>query len=177
MTTTPTGSADLTALPVGDYRIDGDRSTITFDTRHLFGLGAVHGSFRLRDGAVHVGTRPEESWARTRVVAATVETGNPSRDAAVRSDRLFAATTHPDIAFASTELDRVEACWVLRGLLTVRGTTHPVAVELGSAQRDTGLRIRAEARLDRYAFGVTGYRRLAGRHLRLRLDVAAQRER
>jgi hypothetical protein len=30
----------------GSYRIDTERGVITFRTRHLFGLGAVRGTFR-----------------------------------------------------------------------------------------------------------------------------------
>src|SRR5262249_58003210 len=47
-------SAAIVAPAPGTYRIDAARSAITFTTRHLFGLGAVHGSFELRDGEIRV---------------------------------------------------------------------------------------------------------------------------
>jgi len=43
-------TSDVQLPAVGTYRIDPSTSTITFTTRHMFGLGAVKGSFDLNSG-------------------------------------------------------------------------------------------------------------------------------
>src|ERR1043165_6307315 len=113
-------------MPVtGDYRIDRDQSTLTFRTRHMFGLAPVHGTFELRDGHIHVAERPEDSVVRATIAADSVNTRNTTRDTMVRTQYLD-TDAFPDIAFVSTGADSHGDDWVLRGQLTVRGRTHPV---------------------------------------------------
>ena len=173
---TVTQPAAITAPAPGSYRIDAVRSAITFTTRHLFGLGAVRGSFELRDGEIRVTAPLSGCLARARISAASFHTGNPSRDSAVRSARLLDAATYPDISFTSERLGHADGRWVLHGLLSVRGSAHPVGLLLEEAQ-PTGqdLRLRASVRLDRYDFGITNYKGLAARHLGFRLDIVAHR--
>jgi hypothetical protein len=54
----------------GTYRIDAARSAIAFTTRHLFGLGTVHGTFTLREGT---------STSPTRCPSPRPERGSPPR--------------------------------------------------------------------------------------------------
>jgi polyisoprenoid-binding protein YceI len=176
MNSTATQPATITVPPPGAYRIDPSRSAITFTTRHLFGLGAVRGTFTLQAGEIHITDPPDESTAWARIPAASFLTGNASRDSAVRSTRLLDAGAYPDITFTSGPLERADGRWILRGLLSVRGVARPVDVLL-EAVRSSGpeLRLQASAHLDRYDFGVTRVKGLAARHLRCRLDVVAHR--
>jgi polyisoprenoid-binding protein YceI len=66
--TTPQPAA-IAAPAAGTYRIDAARSAIAFTTRHLFGLGTVHGTLTLRDGDIHVADPVHESSARARISA------------------------------------------------------------------------------------------------------------
>lgn len=171
-----TQPAAIVAPAPGIYRIDAARSAITFTTRHLFGLGAVHGRFELRDGEIRVTDPLSESSARARISAASFHTGNASRDGAVRSARLLDTGAYPDITFISRRLDHADGRWVLHGLLSVRGSAHPVALLLEEAQpAGQDLRLSASVRLDRYDFGITKSKGLAARHLGLRLDIVAHR--
>jgi len=176
MTSPATPPAAITAPAPGTYRIDAARSAITFTTRHLFGLGPVRGTFELRDGEIHVTDPLSESSAGARISAASFRTGNASRDSSARSARLLDAAAHPDIAFTSDRLEQAGGRWILHGLLSVRGTAHPLALLIEEAQ-PTGqdVRLRASLRIDRYAVGVTGYKGLAARHLGCRIDVVAHR--
>jgi polyisoprenoid-binding protein YceI len=170
----PDHTTAVVVPPAGDYHLDPVRSTVTFGTRHLFGLGAVHGSFHIESGQIHVADPPQASWARVTIPAASFHTGHSGRDSAVRSQRLLAADVHPDITFTSTGLEQLEARWVLHGRLSVRGFTGPLDVDLDEAHWDGScLSLRASAHIDRYAFGITGAKGLAGRHLSLRLGVVA----
>jgi len=161
--------------PPGDYQLDPDQSAITFATRHLLGLGAVDGSFRLASGQIHLDGSLDSSWVRLTVQAASFATGNASRDSAVRSGRLLAADRYPNITFVSTALAEDDGVWLLRGQLCVRGHDGPADAYLRASSWDGSLlRIRATAIVDRYAFGITGMKGLAGRRMRLRFDIAAR---
>jgi len=161
--------------PAGAYQLDPDESSITFATRHLFGLGAVDGRFGLGSGQIHLDGSLSSSWVRLTIKAASFATGNPSRDTAVLSGRLLAAARYPDITFVSTALEADDGAWLLRGTLCVRGHEGPAEAYLRASRWDGSLlRVRATATIDRYAFGITGARGLAGRRLALCFEIAAR---
>jgi polyisoprenoid-binding protein YceI len=174
--------------PPGRYTIDPERSTVTFTTRHLFGLAPVRGTLALRDGQVEVAGTPGDSAVQARVAVSTFRTGNDARDAAVLSARLLDAEAHPSLTFTSTGLSglpgepaepRDGSHWVLYGELAVRGVSRPVEAQASVLTLDEGgsvLRASARLRVDRYAFGVTGYRGLAARWLTVDIDLCAERK-
>lgn len=49
--------------PAGRCVVDPANSTVTFVTRHMFGLGTVRGRFVLSQGSVVVAERAEDSSA------------------------------------------------------------------------------------------------------------------
>jgi polyisoprenoid-binding protein YceI len=115
------------------------------------------------------------SWVRLTVQAASFATGNADRDSAVRSRRLLAADRYPEITFVSTALEQDAGVWLLRGRLCVRGHDGSADASLRASRWDSSLlRVRATATVDRYAFGITGMKGLAGRRLRLCFDIAAR---
>ncbi len=175
MTTTTT--QPVTVPAAGTYRIDPERSTVSFTTRHMFGLAPVRGTFRLRSGHIRIAGEPAAptgSSAGATIAADSFHTGTAARDTQIRSASYLDTDRHPDIVFSSTGLERRADGWVLCGTLTVRGTTRPVDVRVVSLAPDgPGLRLRAQARVDRYEFGITAGRGITGRRLTLTLDVLA----
>jgi len=173
MTTTTT---DAVTIPTtGEYRIDPARSTIEFATRHMFGLGPVRGTFRLRAGHIRVADRLDESAVRAVVAAESFHTGSSTRDTQVTSAAYLDAAAYPDITYESTELALTEEGWQLCGTLTVRGRGAPVAVRILSlTPAARGFRLRARARVDRYAFGITAGRGITGRRLTVTFDMLAR---
>lgn len=168
---------DTVQIPVaGDYRLDRELSTISFRTRHMFGLAPVRGTFRLRDGHIHVADPVHGSAARATVAADSFHTGLPARDTMVRSNHYLEADNHPDITFSSTKMIEERGRWVLHGTLTVRGHARPLEVRVEQVRVDGPvLRLRASARVDRYEFGITTMRGFTGRRLTLELSVTAAR--
>jgi polyisoprenoid-binding protein YceI len=84
------------------------------------------------------------------------------RNAQVRSAQFLATDEHPVLAFSSAGLDGQ----VLAGTLTVREVTRPVRVLIEVTDVAPGsFAARATVRIDRYDFGVTARRGLAGRYL------------
>jgi polyisoprenoid-binding protein YceI len=178
MTSAEVPTTQLDVPPAGRYLIDTERSAVTFTTRHFFGLGAVRGTLALRDGVISVADPVSGSAVSARVAASTFRSGNDARDAAVLSPRLLDAETYPGIAFSSTALVGERGQWLLRGELEVRGVTRLTEAVIGAVAVDAGGTLRASARLtvDRYAFGVTGYRGLAARRLTADLSIVARRQ-
>ena len=157
---------------LGRYRIDPDGSSVTFRTRHLFGLAPVRGRFAIRAGTVDVTEPLTSSRIYTEIEAASFRTGNPVRDAQVRSARFLAADAHPVLAFSSESLDGQ----VLAGTLTVRDVSRPVSVLVEVTGVSPGsFTARATVRIDRYDFGVTASRGLAGRYLDVTLEARCVR--
>lgn len=174
MTTT---TAVPETLSPGTYRIDEERCLITFRTRHLFGLGPVRGTFRLRSGEIRVAEQLQDSAVRATVDAESFHTGNPARDGTVRSARLLDTTGHPIFTFTSTEVTESAGRWVVRGRLVVRDAEHPVELAIEQARADgKQLTIVASAGIDRYAFGVTAMKGLAARRLSCQLEIVATRK-
>jgi polyisoprenoid-binding protein YceI len=157
--TTPLVRDQFVTPAAGSYRIDPVRSHIAFTTRHLFGLGAVRGTFGLEDGEIRV---------------ASISTGNANRDRTVRSSRLLDTAAHPRFTFAADRLRMSATCPTLVGRLVVRGRAGTVELAIDQVdQSGPELRVRAHTRIDRYAFGVTHYRGGVARHLDVRLDLVA----
>jgi polyisoprenoid-binding protein YceI len=175
MNQTLTNTGPVTVPPAGDYHIDPRRSTVSFTTRHLFGLATVRGRFALRDGHVHVDQDVRASSVHAVISAGSVATGNPSRDANVRSGQLLDTERHPDIAFVADRVVRLDGQWVLRGSLKVRGRACPVDVRVDSAHTEGAtLVVNAGGQVDRYAFGVSAMKLLVARRLTISLVITAE---
>jgi polyisoprenoid-binding protein YceI len=167
-----THSLAAAAPQLGRYQIDPGGSSVTFRTRHLFGLAPVRGTFAITAGTVDVTEPLTGSRVHAEIDAASFHTRNPMRDAQVRSSRLLAADAHPVLAFSSEGLDGQ----VLAGTLTVREVTRPVSVLAEVTGVSPGsFTARATVRIDRYDFGLTASRGLAGRYLDVTVEVRCVR--
>ena len=163
------------ALPVGRYHLDPTRTIIWFKTRHLFGLGAVIGTFRLRDAELNIAEPATASTLHVIVDAASFETGTPRRDADVRSTRYLDTTSYPDITFTCHDLHWQAHRWVAAGTVTAHGATAPVDVTLIDLTQEGGnLSMRASARIDRYAHQVTTGKGMAARWLAVEITALAR---
>ncbi|WP_042387119.1 YceI family protein [Streptacidiphilus melanogenes] len=159
-----------TALGLGRYVIDPSGSSVTFTTRHLFGLGLVRGSFAIRSGAVELAGPVTASAVTAELDAGSFRTGNDARDATVRSPKLLDTDRHPRIVFVSEQVSEQE----VTGTLTVHGVSRPVRLTVTDttvSAEGSGFHVRATTRIDRTDFGVTAMRGLAGRHLALTVEV------
>jgi len=181
---------------LGHYEIDARRSTVTFATRHLFGLAPVRGTFSVTAGTVDIAEPLAASRIHAEIGAASFRTGLPPRDVTVRSARLLDAQQHPVITFdaggeagagagasdsgasaTDRDADGTVGGALVTGQLTVRGVSRPVRLSVesvepaGDGAAPGSFTARARARVDRAEFGITGFRGLAGRRLDLVLEV------
>lgn len=161
-------------LTPGIYLLDPSRSSLTFTTKHLFGLGTVRGSFTVGAAEIQVAERHADSVVRAEIDARSFDTGNKNRDRQVRSKTFLATDDHPVIRFRSRAVRQTERHWLLDGLLTVRGAEAPLQLTVTELKANgTSIVVSAEAYVDRYAYGVTAMKGMAGRHLHLKLEAVA----
>ncbi len=161
--------------PAGRYRHDPGRSSVTFHTRHLFGLGVVSGTMAVTGGEITVDPAAPHASVTATMGAASFSTGNRARDRDVRSPRFLRAGEYPGITYRAGTLSQAGGRWTLAGELEVRGVSRPVTLVIESVKTaGAGFRARAIARIDRYACGLTAARGMAARHLNIDLTAAAE---
>lgn len=178
--TTSTRSERIDTPAKGRYRLDPVRSSVTFRTRHLFGLARVKGTVPIAAGEVVVDPAGPDTAVAVTLDAAGFTTGHDRRDRDVGRRRFLDSDRYPRMtfrAFGFEALQRSGATWTVGGELTVRNVTRPVTLSIGSVEATgigSGFRATATARIDRYAFGVTAARGLAARHLSVDLVAIAE---
>ena len=114
----------------GDYSFDKAHTRFGFVARHAM-VTMVHGSFGEFDGSLHLDfDDPTRSSVTVAIEGKSIDTGNPDRDAHLRSNDFFAMDEYPTISFASTRVDPLdEETYRVDGDLTIRGVTRPVAFD------------------------------------------------
>jgi polyisoprenoid-binding protein YceI len=173
MRTEPDSTAARTPQ-TGRYDIDPSRSTVTFRTRHLFGLAPVRGTFAVRAGTVDLDGPGAGPAIYAEIDTASFRTGNFVRDGRVRSPHFLDPAGHPVMIFSADQVDDEDR--LLTGTLTVCGITCPVTLSIVHYAPSAGaFTARATTRIDRTEFGVTAARGLAARHLDVTVEVQCVR--
>ncbi|GII64158.1 hypothetical protein Skr01_42430 [Sphaerisporangium krabiense] len=171
--------------PPGPWTVDPAHSKIAATAQHL-GLSSVQGRFSAFAGRIDVGARAEDSAVIAQIDAASIDTGNRTRDDHLRSADFLNVAAHPVIGYRSTGLspagpDR----WTVHGLLSMAGVTRSVDLDLSYLGTGPdpwgGLRaaFRATTELRREDFAMT-YNQivqagitLIGATLKVELDIQA----
>jgi polyisoprenoid-binding protein YceI len=119
---TPTAIATLTRT----LALDKAHSEVGFEVRHL--LTRVRGRFTDFDGAIDYDPdAPERSTVTFAARTASIDTGEPQRDAHLRSADFFEADRYPSMTFVSRGIDRTDADrYVVTGDLTIRDVTRTI---------------------------------------------------
>ena len=172
----PTSPAALQAPPAGRYVIDGASSTVTFVTKHMFGLGKVRGRLKVTRGVITIADPPEDSRVEAEVSASSFSTRNLMRDPQVRSRLFLDARRHPAITFRSDGIRQHGGSWSVTGVLTVKGRTAPVELTVtGVSAEGAAIVFRADCTVDRYAHGITVMPGMAARRLSIQVAARATR--
>jgi polyisoprenoid-binding protein YceI len=113
------------ALPLrpGRWALDPAHSSVTFSIRHL-GVSKVRGQFRRFETDVVVGETLGETSVRATVDLASIDTGNPDRDAHVRSPDLFDVERRPTMEFTSRSIAGDGSRWTVEGDLMIGDVTR-----------------------------------------------------
>jgi len=128
MSTTTTTTAP--AIRSGTYAIDPSHSRIGFVARHAM-VTKVRGSFNEFEGSGSFDAEDlKGSHLGLTIQAASIDTRNADRDSHLRSNDFFDMEAHPEITFASTAIEQVDAItYRVTGDLTIKGATKPVSVD------------------------------------------------
>ncbi|MDB5027292.1 MAG: YceI-like family protein [Candidatus Eremiobacteraeota bacterium] len=159
---------------------DGTRSSVTLTVSHLL-LAKITGTIPIPAATIVTADGEMLPFLVDAMLdAAALRTGDPQRDAQLRSDRFFDVARFPAITFAS---ERVVAtgplAFQIQGELTMRGVTRPLVLDgrLARLTREPngGRRARYEAtgRFKRSAYGMVYARGIAGDEVRLDVIVEA----
>jgi polyisoprenoid-binding protein YceI len=119
--------------------IDPMHSELHFKVRHLV-ISTVTGSFKVFSGELQAGEDNfEGADIDFKADVSSINTDNEQRDEHLKSPEFFDAASHPTINFDGKTFTRKDGDeWVLTGDLTIRGTTHPITldVEFGGIAKD-----------------------------------------
>ena len=177
---------NLDVPQAGTYEIDPTHSTVEFQVRHL-GLAKVRGRFNDFSGTIEIGDDPIDSRVDVGIAATSVDTRDRRRDHHLRSPDFLDAGEYPTIEFHSTTVRLDGEDPRVEGLLTVRGVTRQVTldVEFEGATRDPWgkerIGVSATTDVDREDFGLTWNQALetggwlVGKAIRIDLSVEAVR--
>ncbi|MGW1991615.1 YceI family protein [Embleya sp. NPDC001921] len=169
---TPT-SAEQSIRP-GLWTVDPRRSRAAFTVKNFLVL-SVTGAFPIHEATVSVGPDGGPVEVRARLDATGFGTGNAKRDAHVRNPDFLDAGRYPDVLFASTEVTREGAAWLVRGLLTIKDRATPITLTTRTVKASGGIAtVWATGTVDRHEAGLTygnnfGVSRLAALDLRVEL--------
>jgi polyisoprenoid-binding protein YceI len=116
------------AIPAGTWRVDPVHSRVGFAVKHM-GIATVRGEFTEFEGTLKVGEDLASADAYGTVEVASVDTGDPDRDAHLRSPDFFDAARYPGLRFESTRIEQLDDDeYRITGRLTIHGITNKIVL-------------------------------------------------
>jgi polyisoprenoid-binding protein YceI len=159
------------ALPAlaADFDIDSAHSAAQFSVRHLM-VSNVRGSFKKLTGKVVFDeSNPSATVVQASIDVSTVDTGEPARDAHLKSPDFFDLAKFPTMTFVSRSASRTSQGVDLSGDLTLHGVTKAVVLHVSDITKEIKdprgmLRIGATATtvINRQDFGMVWNHNLDG---------------
>jgi polyisoprenoid-binding protein YceI len=156
--TTRADTRQVTLVPPGTWEVDAERSTVGFEVRHLK-LTRVRGRFHAIAAVISCDGEGVASIAAS-IGVASIDTGDPRRDARLCAQDFFDVEHHPMISFSgvSPPMGAGDALAV-RGTMTMRGASRPLELRVepsGAANGNSngGPWVRARGVVSRSEFGL-----------------------
>jgi polyisoprenoid-binding protein YceI len=143
-------------IPAGTWSIDPVWSSLEFEVRKI-GLIPIRGRVPGFTGTLEGGSRPSIEGT---VDATSITTFDETRDGHLQSPDFFDTERYPELRFASTDVSLEEGELIVRGDLTIKGTTKPVVLQgslLGSGPDLAGnerIGLELVGTVDRTEFGL-----------------------
>lgn len=142
------------------WEIDPERSSLSFELRHIV-IQRIHGRFERWGGTLFIDhQQPWLSSAAVWVDPASITTGDPERDAHVRSSEFLDVARFPRAEFKSTNVEIPDGQVAIQGVLGLHGVVHDIEIQaqVGETTTDPDGRPRitftARGVLDRQSFGL-----------------------
>jgi polyisoprenoid-binding protein YceI len=113
----------------GTWLFDPPHTAIRFIAKHV-GMANVHGRFEKFNGGIFIAERMEDSHVEVTIDAASITTGNKTRDNHLRSADFLDVDNYPFVRFASDRfVHRNGSKWAVQGHLTMHGVSRSVALD------------------------------------------------
>lgn len=148
------------------YKTDPAHSAVTFAVKHMM-LATVKGKFDEFEGTI---VYDEEDITKSSVTftikAASINTGNESRDKDLRGANFFEVEKYPEITFKSKQIVKEGDGYVAIGDLTMHGVTKEVKIPftfLGKVKDpwgNTRIGVEGSLTLNRQDYGISYSRTL-----------------
>ncbi|MFI5088597.1 MAG: YceI family protein [Terriglobales bacterium] len=137
-------------------RLDPEKTTVSFTLEAT--LHTVHGSFRLKNGAIKFNPAAGAASGAVVVDAASGETGNQRRDRNMHRDVLV-SERYPEITFTPTRVAGVvqpqgESSVQVEGVLRLQGSDHPITLLFKVQASESELRATAQFTVPYVAWGL-----------------------
>lgn len=173
-------ATQATAAPEA-YRLDLARSTVGFT--YDFPIGDNRGTMPITAAEMRIDL---DNLASSRINvtldATGVRAGFVFATEAMKGAELLDAARHPSITFRSTAITGTLQEARITGLLTVRGETHPVTLTAGLYRMQgtdptdlSRLTILLTGAINRHTYGASGYAKLVGPMIGLRIVAQVER--
>jgi len=116
---------------MGNWQLDPYHTQVEFSAKHL-GMMTVRGYFDEVSATADIDPdHPETASVDVTISTASIRTNNGVRDNDIRSSNFLEVEEFPVITFKSTGVEPSGADRLtLTGDLTIKGTTHPVALQV-----------------------------------------------
>jgi polyisoprenoid-binding protein YceI len=144
----------------GRWAVDPVHSEVAFSVRHLM-VSKVRGRFGRFEGSFESAEDPLDSVLTASVDLTSIDTGNPDRDAHVRSADFLDVDQYPTLTYRSTGIRPDGNHFIVDGELSLHGVTKSVPLQLevngfqpNSPFGDTRAGFSATTEIDRTDFGV-----------------------
>lgn len=143
-------------LPAGAWNLDPVHSQVGFAVEYV--VGTFRGSFSPVDASLEV--TDDSATLTGRAPVGGVKVQDENLQAHLQSPEFFDAERTPEITFRSTDIERSGAEVAIKGDLTIRGITLPVAATgtITDPAQDAhgGVRfgLKLDAKVDRTQFGL-----------------------
>jgi polyisoprenoid-binding protein YceI len=159
MTTATTSEATA----ISTWNIDPVHSNAEFKVRHMM-ISNVKGEFKGLTGTLKLdNTDLTKSGVEVSFDAATINTGDPQRDAHLKSPDFFDVEKFPTLIFKSNRVSKnADGAPTVAGELTIHGVTRNVVLEVEGPSAptkdpwgNTRIGLSAKTRINRKDFGLT----------------------
>jgi polyisoprenoid-binding protein YceI len=170
-----------TSSPISTWTSDAAHSEVDFSIRHL-SISNVRGRFgNVAATLVWNQANITRSRITATIGAATVDTGEPTRDADLKSASFFDVANFSTATFTSTRVEKNGHGLTVTGNLTLHGVTRPVVLDVeGPSGPVPGLMdhkphsgFSATTTISRTAFGIGGKypAAIVGDEVKLTIDL------
>ncbi|GAC1591226.1 MAG: YceI family protein [Acidimicrobiales bacterium] len=169
----------------GTYTFDPSHSRVAFSVRHLM-VAKVRGHLAPPTGTFVIAEDPLQSSVEVELDWSTIETGDPARDAHLKTADFLDAEKTPTVTFKSTSVRHIKGDdWTIDGNLTIGAVTKSITLDLevNGVSRDpwgnTKVGFEARTKINREDFGMTWNAALetggvvVGKDVSIEIDVEA----